>query len=393
MSRYPDGLAKVIDAYSNLYMPDLMPLFVVLGSIAGSKFEGDPVHVFLIGTPSSGKNVLLESLFELPKTHHITTFNEAALLSASGKKDRSSGATGGLLFKVGQGGSGTFIFTEFNAVLSMQRDSRSEALSALHEVCSGLYDRDRGTDGGINLKWQGKVQVIAGCTQQIEEHLGQLAKVGERFLYCRMPKANRKGILQAAAKNARNGTNAYYKRLRASATKEFFQNLDMPSYPEDMLDAYDEETLMAMTDFATAARSPVPRTSEKREIEYTYDSESPARMFQSLQRLLCGMRVIGVPKEESLRIVARISLSCMPGLRKILLKNIAQATETGDTMTVAQMKIDFKHYGDSTIRRALEDLEIHGIIQRVNDYRDYWSMTESAFENWCMAFEPGDIEA
>ena len=393
MSIYPEELSKVIASYKNLYMPDPMPLFVMLGSIAGSKFEGDPIHLFLIGSPSSGKNVLLESIIELPKTWHITTFNEAALLSASGKKDRSSGATGGMLFKVGNGGAGTFVFTEFNSILAMNRDGRGEAMGALHQVCSGMFDRKRGADGGIELSWRGKIQVLAGCTEQIEEHMGAISKVGERFIYCRMPNVSRKGVLKAAAINARNGSNAYYKRLRSEVTKEFFKNLQMPSYPEAMLDEYDEETLMAMTDFATQARSPVPRNDRTREVEYHYSSESPARMFQTLQRLLCGMRVIGVPNDESLRITARMALSSMPGPRKIILKSIVEAAEREDTVTIAQLKQTITRYSEPTIRRTLEDLEIHGITERMNYYRDYWSMTKNAYENWCMAFEPSDIEA
>jgi hypothetical protein len=393
MSRYPEALQRVVDSYGNLYMPDLMPLFVLLGSVAGSRFEGDPTHLFLIGGPASGKNQLLESLFELPKTWHITTFNEAALLSASGKRDRSGEATGGLLYKVGQGGSGTFIFTEFNSILSAHQDSRRESLGALHQVCSGMFDRKRGTDGGIELSWRGKIQVLAACTDQIEEHLASLSKVGERFLYCRMPKVDRKGQLMAAAINCRNGSNAYYKKLRTTATTELFENLEMPDFTQNLLTRYDEETLMAMTDFASLARSPVARNTYTREIEYACSSEQPARMFMNLQRLMCGMRVVGVPRDESVRITARMALSSMPGLRKILIKYLAEKTETDDTVTVPELKSKFHNYSEQTLRRTLEDLEVHGITQRINNYRDYWSFTENAWENWCIAFEPGDIEA
>jgi hypothetical protein len=389
---YPSALSEVIATFDNLCMPDLLPLLVTMGAVAGSKLEGDPVHYFLVGPPSSGKNMILEALFGLPNTHHITTFNESALLSATGKKDRSSDATGGLLMEIGEGGSGIFILTEFNTILCMKPDSRNEAIGALQQVCGGMFDRKRGVDGGWKRSWHGRVQVIAGCTQNIEEHTTVLSKIGERFIYVRMPIIDRRGHILAAAYNSRNGRAARFKKTRYVAMQNYFAKLQTPSCAEEYITPRDEEQIGALANFVTLARSAVSREGKQRDIEVAYDSEGPARVFQTLQKLLCGLRMIGVPEDESMRLLARTSTSSIPTLRRKVIGVLAETAEkTGGAATVTMIKERLVAYGDTTIRRVLEDLQAHRIVRRFNQHADYWEFTESALDDWCTGFDASDI--
>lgn len=378
------GLDAVLEAFSNLHMPDPSPILVTLAAAAAARLEGPPVHLFLIGAPATGKNEILESLFGLPKTYHVTTFNESSLLSATKQKERASFATGGILMEVGIGGSGRIIMTEFNAVLSMHPDRKKEALSALQQVCTGLVDRSVGVDGATRLHWDGRVQVMAACTETIEGSLSALGAAGERFVYVRMPTVDRKGHIQAALKNARNGTASTWKKRRAQIVPEFLDSLYVPRCPEELVSVADESRLGAIADFVTLARSPVAR-DHKKELELVMASEGPARMVYSLQRLLCGMRMIGVKHDEALGLLSQASLGSLPSLRRTLIKYMARAAEGNGSVTVAEIR-EGVPYSDSMVRRALEDLEVHGIVQRTNGHLNYWSFTDDALDNWCLGF-------
>jgi hypothetical protein len=381
----PLVIRDVLDAFSDLHMPDPMPLLVTLGSIAGSRFKGFPVHLFLIGPGSSGKNEIMEACFELPHTHHITSFTEASMLSGTSKKDRAKDATGGYLEVIKQGGNeGIFIMTEFNTILTLSPERKMAALGALQNVCTGLVDKGSGSDGGGNLHWKGKVQVIGGCTENIEEARSVLNKIGERFIYCRLPEVDRKGQLLAAARNSRNGQQEIAAQRRLRAVTDFMGGLVLPYAPGSLLDADDEDVVAAAADLMTSARSPVTRdTDRSREVIQIYEAEAPARAFLELQRLLCGLRVIGVSKEDSLRYVSRVALGSIPKLRRMIIEVFAK---NAGYVTVSQIKEQVTGWGDSTIRRALEDLAIHNILERYNGHENFWAFTSTANDNWYIGF-------
>lgn len=378
------GLGEVLEAFSNLHMPDPSPILMTLAAAAASRLEGPPVHIFLIGAAATGKNEILESLFGMPKTFHVSTFNESSMINATKQRERASNATGGILMEIGVGGAGRIIMTEFNTILSMHPDRKKEALSTLQNICTGIVDRPVGVDGAMRLHWDGRVQVMAACTETIEGSLNALGKAGERFVYVRMPITDRKGHIKAALKNARNGSASTWKKQRAQIVPQFLESLAVPACPEELVGREDEERLGAIADFVTLARSPVER-DYKKELELVMTSEGPARMVYSIQRILCGLRMIGVPHDEALRVISQAALGSLPSLRRTLIKYMVRGAEGSGSVTVAEIR-EGVPYSDSVIRRALEDLEVHGIVQRTNGHQNYWSFTDEALDNWCMGF-------
>ena len=85
-----------------------------------------------------------------------------ALLSATPKKDRTAGATGGLLREIGE--FGVIVLKDFTTILSMHRESRAEILAALREIYDGEWTRSVGSEGARTLHWKGKVGLVAAST-------------------------------------------------------------------------------------------------------------------------------------------------------------------------------------------------------------------------------------
>jgi hypothetical protein len=116
---------------------------------------------------------------------------EAALLSATPRKDSSVDAHGGLLRQVGK--KGIIIVKDFTSTLEMDRTARGEVLAALREVYDGRWDRNVGAEGGRTLNWTGKCGFLAGCTTAIDKAHAVMNDMGPRSLFVRLPPASLHG--------------------------------------------------------------------------------------------------------------------------------------------------------------------------------------------------------
>jgi len=338
-----------------LHLPDTGMLDVTLGAVAANRMAGDPTWLMLVSGPSSGKTEVLNGTARLPDVHMAATLTEGALLSGTSKKDAASGARGGLLRVIGS--FGILLAKDFTSILAMNRDQRGQLLAALREVYDGSWTRHLGVDGGRTLHWEGKLGVLAGCTAAIDNHHAVMAVMGERFLLYRAPETD--PSQQARRALANTGREAEMRRELAAAVSGLFAGLELPSEPA-AIDDDETERLVALASLAARARSAVERDSYRREIELIPDPEAPARIAQALRRLYGGMLAVGVDRAAAWRLVLKVGLDCMPKLRRSVFDFLADREGWHPTTAVAA----HAGYPTVTARRSLEDLTVHGIVDR-----------------------------
>ena len=157
--------------------------------VANMMLPGDPVWVFLVGGSGQGKTERLTPLNDMPHVVLASTLSgEAALLSATARRDRAEHAHGGLLRRVGA--KGVLIVKDFTSILEMDRTARGKVLAALREVYDGRWDREVGAEGGQTLTWQGKCGFLAACTTTIDKAHAVMNDMGPRSLFVRLPPAD-----------------------------------------------------------------------------------------------------------------------------------------------------------------------------------------------------------
>ena len=152
---------------------------MTLGAIAANYLPGPPVWLGLIAPPSSAKTELLNSLARLPYVATCEALSPAALLSGTPKRQRTKGASGGLLKQIGD--FGILAFKDFGTVLEMRIEARNEMLAALRRVFDGEYVRQIGSDGGQTISWNGKAGLLFGATQKYDLYHGVIGTLGDRF--------------------------------------------------------------------------------------------------------------------------------------------------------------------------------------------------------------------
>jgi hypothetical protein len=251
---------------------------------ANIHMDGDPVWLGLVAGSSTGKTETAYALTRCPSTIMASTLSgEAALLSGTAEKDRTAGATGGLLRQVGE--HGMLVLKDFTTVLSMHPDKRGQILSALREIYDGYWYRDVGTGGGTRLEWRGKLGMLMCSTTAYDRAHAVIALMGDRFLLVRLDDDKREAGALAALRGA--GSEREARAAIADAAAGLLAG--KPDHPPLAADADEEQDLARLADFVTMARSPVDRDYQG-EIALVLDPEGPYRFVKELAGLWPRLR-------------------------------------------------------------------------------------------------------
>lgn len=364
-----------------LHLPDATALLAALGAVAANLLDGEPVWLLLVGSPGSGKSEILQSLRSLADVYPTATLTEAGLLSASPKREKTDDSTGGMLAKIGS--FGILLAKDFGSVLSLHHDSRAQVLAALREVYDGEWNREVGSNGGRSLHWEGKVGLIAGCTEVIDRHSAVMGTMGERFVMLRLPVADaheqgRKALAHSQKSAEMRAT------LAASVAKLFeARATEPPKHGED-----DEERLVNLAVLVVRCRSAVERDGYTREIELVPDPEAPARLAIVLAQLLDGLLTLGADPQTAWHVVEATAFDSIPKLRRKAMSVLV--TANGSELPTAQIAEQIG-YPVKTTERTLDELVAHGIAD-VNRYgtgrTTTWQISEWAAVNYAAATSP-----
>lgn len=365
------GLSDVVALFQrHLYLPDPGQVHLLLAAIVANRMGGEAVWLMFVGASGSGKTELFNSIRALPDVHAAATLTVASLLSGTPRKEHAADSKGGLLRKIGA--YGIVLCKDFTSVLSMPRDARAEVLGALRELYDGEWTRHVGAEGGRELKWEGKLAVIAGCTDAIDQYHAVIGSLGERFLFYRLPETD--GIEQANRALDHAWDSATMRRELAEAVQSLLAGVPIAERPSVGTDTHRRFTHLAA--LAARCRTPVVRDSYKREIELKLSAEAPGRIAIALARLYAGLLLIGTDQEPAWRLTVKVALDSMPKLRRGVF-DILHALPSDTTSTTTDIATA-TGYPTQTARRTLEDLHLHGVVDRQaggDGKPDKWSLS------------------
>jgi hypothetical protein len=346
-----------------LILPSRTPVYAMLGTIVANLLPGDPVWLGLVAPPSSAKTELLNSVCGLPFAVSVSTLTLAALLSGTPRRQHAQGAKGGLLRQVKN--PGLLVLKDFTSTLTMKPETKAEVLSALREIYDGKWTRHIGTDGGRTLHWEGKLGFVFGCTGAIDTQHSVSDALGNRFLLSRLEPGE--GQLRWALRHVGAKT-AIMRRELAEAVNLLFtaSRLDPQELSEPELCRFER-----VTDLVVRMRGAVERDRYRRELDYVFGAEGPARVGLSLERLLAGLDALGVERETAMGVVISVGLDSTPPLRRAVYRFLCQPLDpleppppnAGGMLTIRTTKEVAGAVGlpSTTVRRALEELTSYGL--------------------------------
>lgn len=352
-----------------MFLPDPMPLYILMGTMAANMMVGNAVWLMLVGTSSSGKTYLLRTITDIARVRTVSSINgTAALLSGTKQKERAKDATGGLLREIGD--AGCLAFMDFTAILSKPLQEQAELLSVFRELYDGKWSRQIGGEGGRRLEYEGKVAVLAAVTHKIDECHQVNSEMGERCLYYRM-QTSPDGFQEAMFEPAEADPEKSLADIKLSVTN-FFEGLDlrfdklMPARSSG--DLTERLRIVSIAQLGAQGRSGVNRDKYTKEVIGSPTPEAPNRMARQLKQLYLGMEYIGVPEGERWRALHRIVLDSIPRGRCLVLRAVIDGVG-GATEIKDKVKLSY-----SMTKRHLEDLQLLGLIR--GGKGESWQVTD-----------------
>jgi hypothetical protein len=388
-----DLTRPVIDALRAYQaLEDADAVRVTLAVAATSGLGDEPIWLQLVGSPSSGKSEMIAMLRDVVDGR-IGEVTVAGMLGWHGRG--KTGRPTGLLARIGDGHRLVTI-TDFSTVIAdSDRNRRAQLFSFLRTVYDGYAIREINT-APEPLEWEGRLTIVSAVTPQIDHFSAHADALGPRWLYCRVSElspANRRRATQLARQHAdkKAGLRAELRAHARTAVRTARDHLDV-DISEIEGNRLDDAAIVA-----TLGRADVPRDGYgKREICGEVTREEPPRMAIMLALLFRGLRGLGVPQRQCLRITTRCALDSMPNTRRKVLGVLADG-ETLNTSAVARrVDVDRK-----VVRFALEELELLGAVAGARISRaaavaedvDHPDAREVRTRNWRLSGEDGELVA
>jgi hypothetical protein len=343
-------LQELTDLFKNYFhLPDPAPLRIVLAVIVANRIaNGRNVWLLLVGPPSSGKTSLFDVFKNEPDVVSISTTTEAGLLSRAG----------GALRKVEP--RGTLCFKDFGSMLANPA-SRATLLAALREIYDGQWIRFVHPEP---LIFHGHCGLLGAVTEAIDEHVEEMAQLGERFLYYRFPRHDDQDRLTLGAAAAQMSLikPAEWKSLEKVAHR-FLAGLTLPSGPVALADD-DQQIMTVLCDLVTRCRTPVRRNA-KDQVTYVPEPEEIPRIQGMLTALLQALRIIGVEEWEQWRLLYLVALSSMSKTRRQILDRFIDESSTRVNQHVMAEQIGLSL---STVVELVTDLVALKVLERKGDF-------------------------
>jgi hypothetical protein len=338
---------------------------LALAVVVANRLDSDPLWLFLVAPPSSGKTETLMSLVEAPDVYPLSNLTPATLVSGY---ERKSGDASLLPKLDGK----TVVMKDFTTVLTMHRDARQEILGQLREVYDGGYTKDFGN--GRHFEWHGKVGLLAGVTPVIDREYAFNAALGERFLLARLRTALPRDLARRALDQ--RSREADRRRHLRQLVGEFLEGVPLApvTLPLEM-----REGLCALAEFTAVSRSPI-HFDHKGEIDYIPAPEGPARLVKQLALLCQALSLVrSEPETRASTYIAayRIAQDTVPAQRRVILEVVLDPLRV-DPPTTPEVAEATK-YPTASARRYCQELHALGLVDRIREGQgkpDRWAPSE-----------------
>lgn len=241
----------------------------------------------------------------------------------------------------------------------MNRDARAAVLSALREVYDGSWTRHVGSEGGRQLRWDGKAGLIGAVTPSIDRHHAVMGALGERFVLYRVRVDNPKA--QARRRLANRGREHQMRSELAAAVTDVLGAIDTDAPPRGLNDN-EIDRLVDLSSFVVMARTAVERDGYDREVVVMPSSEAPGRLVGALGVLLAGVEAVGADTTTAWRIVNKCAWDCVPDMRRTMLHHLHANPSASIAHVTSATGIP-----RTTAERTLDDLVLIGLIDRCKE--------------------------
>jgi hypothetical protein len=327
-------------------------LAVCLAISLANDVPGDPLWLYLVGPPGSGKTLILCSMQDSDRTKFYSTLSPKSLVSGFNVHPDPS-----LLPHLD---GKTAVFKDGTELLAMHPDARREVYGVLRGAFDGHVYKPFGN--GIIREYVLHFNLLIGVTPAI--HGDSQATMGERFLKFELKEelADSRLKIKAAVNNI--ATEIQMQTELSDMVRRFLvRGVDptqLPKLTEEMIDR-----VIALAQIIGILRAQVDRESfGDRDIRYRPSYEVGTRVAKQLVKLAMMLTYvfdIMDIDERIYKIIERVAMDTVIGFHLDIMKQIMMRGNQG--LTVAEIAKHAKIPTTTTMRR-LQDLEQLGVLTK-----------------------------
>lgn len=339
--------------------PDLEDALLALFAVVFSnQVEGDPLWLFLVGPPGSGKSELLCSMMRLAETGDVFFQSSvSAKQLVSGWKDTKGTKDPSMIPRMM---NKTTVFKDWTEMLAGNQQTLEETYSLLRGAYDGHVFKPFGN--GVTREYHGRFSLLAGVTNIIHGH--STVALGERFMKFQlspMTMQSTKSLLEAALRGVA------HEETKNKALQEAtlaFMDRDVPKLSiTKMLPKEYWTRIIALAEIVSILRHQVTRDFHQ-DVQFHQSPEVGTRLVKQLGKLAMGVAfTLGKAKvdDKAFRIVERVAFDTAIGFNL----DIVQAAMDlgGDNFSVSELALQ-SSLPESTVRRRMEDMILTKIMLR-----------------------------
>ncbi len=334
-----------------------------------------PVWLLILAGSSAGKTIMLQLLDKCGAwIHPIDTLTTNTFASGLQRDEEVS-----LLRKAN---NGVLVFKDFTTITTMNEEGQREIMGQLRAIYDGSFDKKTGNANDV--KWVGKIGIIAAGTIAVQRKMRQYSENGERFLNYIIKVADPKDITRKAMANQKD---IKMKETELAEIVKKFVNQKLSevfSNPKEIPPEIEEE-MVQVADFCTMARSPVQMNKKNPAVvDFVPDREMPPRMAMMLKNIAVSLMVISgeeLLSEFNAKIIYKIGLDSIPVERRMMLRILAQYREA----TTRNIAIK-TNYTTETVKAWLTQLNALKMVDRIGSGGgggDKWELRKEYADIMC----------
>jgi hypothetical protein len=349
------------------HVPDPGFIYVTLGVVAANCFRGMPVWLMLVGPSGSFKSSMICALADArPEWFRLLSgASTSSFLSGSGKRDRASNATGGVLKDIAENGVRFLAFKEYGSILDLPKDEYQKTAGLFREMWDGRIDRPVGTDGGQVISWSGKIGNFAACTSRIDDVLAEETTKGVRWQLWRFPHSDGYHEGQRAMGN---DDPIEMKDALATAVGTVLDAAELEwGMDARPLTARENMRIIRIASIGARLQGSVRRDKyRKYEVMDVPQETYPTRLGPALGRIYLGMECVGVEESRRWHEVRKLAFDSAPSLRVSVLREYLRRDLAGES-TEAQQIAEAIRCGKGAVQREVEDLMLLGLLEKIDE--------------------------
>lgn len=344
-------------------------LRVINATVIANQFTRDPVWLFLIAASSGGKTEFIESIAKLMISGKQAVWEISDLtVNTFASGQAKPGKETSLLFKPPYGG--IFTFKDFTSIIGKNREAKSEIMGQMRGIYDQKYSKRTGT--GKDINWNGKVGMIAGCTEVIYETQEELSVMGDRFIMYSMLQPDRMEVLKRVLANDKD-PNSNFKQKREhlqDLQKEYIEGVigQLDGSPIE-IDEDTEMAIMEVANFCAIAGSGVVTDFRKGNISFIPSAAMPMRIAKQILSLAAAFvmmnRAEGLVDAQKLTksdamILYKIAFDTIPIKRRMALRALATWSQGVSSAGLATSI----NYQTDVVKGWLAQLNGLGVVDR-----------------------------